>query len=279
MKQRLWFIAALVAVLFTAYTLVTHAQTGGALHPYLYGSLVSNGDLTLVSTFNATKGDIFFGAAQNSTYDENSDFLGIGTDPNRTLDVAMDVDAFAGIAEFRNEHASTTDIATIGVFGNVDSAIRFGADDESLGAGNVNHLRWEEDNQQFYFAIAGTDQLAIVGKQILMEDAAGGTPEYSLVGSATTGFGSTGTDTASIWADAVRVMDFGGALVAVREPFDIAGISGDGYIRFSEDASVAGGAAPATDDAYLFVQDNGSAKTQVCAKFSTGAVQCFATQP
>lgn len=79
MKQRLWFIAALIAATFTAATLTIHAQTGGTLHPLVYGSTASGGDLTLVSTLNATKGSIFLGAAQNSAYDEVNDRLGIGT--------------------------------------------------------------------------------------------------------------------------------------------------------------------------------------------------------
>jgi hypothetical protein len=37
--------------------------------------------------------------------------------------------------------------------------------------------------------------------------------------------------------------------------------------------------APAADKARLFVRDNGAGKTQLCVRFSTGAVQVLATQP
>lgn len=37
--------------------------------------------------------------------------------------------------------------------------------------------------------------------------------------------------------------------------------------------------APAANGFVIYGKDNGSGKTQVCAKFNTGAVQCFATQP
>jgi hypothetical protein len=38
-------------------------------------------------------------------------------------------------------------------------------------------------------------------------------------------------------------------------------------------------AAPATNGAYLYAQDNGSGKTQICALFATGSAQCFVTEP
>ena len=38
-------------------------------------------------------------------------------------------------------------------------------------------------------------------------------------------------------------------------------------------------AAPAADHARPFVQDNGAGKTQLCVRFSTGAVQVLVTEP
>ncbi len=38
-------------------------------------------------------------------------------------------------------------------------------------------------------------------------------------------------------------------------------------------------AAPAANQAVIFARDNGSGKTQLCAKFNTGAVQVIATEP
>ena len=46
--------------------------------PSVIGGIGSGDDLTLHSTSHATKGSIFFGAAQNSAYDEVGDTLGIG---------------------------------------------------------------------------------------------------------------------------------------------------------------------------------------------------------
>jgi len=36
---------------------------------------------------------------------------------------------------------------------------------------------------------------------------------------------------------------------------------------------------PAANQAVVYTKDNGSGKTQLCARFNTGAAQCFATQP
>lgn len=49
--------------------------------------------------------------------------------------------------------------------------------------------------------------------------------------------------------------------------------------NYIENFEVTAPSAPAANGARLFVQDNGSGKTQVCARFNTGAIQCFATQP
>lgn len=38
-------------------------------------------------------------------------------------------------------------------------------------------------------------------------------------------------------------------------------------------------AAPAANSGVIFFQDSGGGKTQACARFNTGAVQCFATEP
>ena len=37
--------------------------------------------------------------------------------------------------------------------------------------------------------------------------------------------------------------------------------------------------APSANNAYLFCQDNGAGKTQLCARFNTGAIQVLATEP
>ena len=37
--------------------------------------------------------------------------------------------------------------------------------------------------------------------------------------------------------------------------------------------------APAANQVVIFARDNGSGKTQLCARFATGAVQVIATEP
>lgn len=37
--------------------------------------------------------------------------------------------------------------------------------------------------------------------------------------------------------------------------------------------------APAANQAVIYTRDNGGGKTQLCARFNTGAVQCFASEP
>jgi hypothetical protein len=54
-------------------------------------------------------------------------------------------------------------------------------------------------------------------------------------------------------------------------------VLGDVYVDLVEMASAP--AAPGTDRARLFVQDDGAGKTQLCVIFNTGAVQVIATQP
>ena len=54
-------------------------------------------------------------------------------------------------------------------------------------------------------------------------------------------------------------------------------ISSDGYFDMQEQA--ADPSAPAADHGVLYLKDNGSSKTQLCVRFSSGAVQVIATQP
>jgi hypothetical protein len=50
----------------------------------------------------------------------------------------------------------------------------------------------------------------------------------------------------------------------------------DGAFEFTENADFA---APALNGAVLYAKDNGAGKTQIVARFNTGAVQVMATQP
>lgn len=51
----------------------------------------------------------------------------------------------------------------------------------------------------------------------------------------------------------------------------------DGYLSFL--AEISDPAAPASNRVKLYIRDNGSGKTQLCARFATGAIQVIATEP
>jgi hypothetical protein len=76
---------------------------------------------------------------------------------------------------------------------------------------------------------------------------------------------STGDATTFKWASATA-MTFLGSI----------GIHSASYIYGSEATAPS---APSADGFRLYAQDNGGGKTQLCALFSSGAAQCFATQP
>lgn len=66
----------------------------------------------------------------------------------------------------------------------------------------------------------------------------------------------------------------------------IAGVTGNAVLKgtFTAGSYIAGTeqsapSAPAANGYRLFAQDNGAGKTQLCVIFSSGAAQCFATQP
>lgn len=49
-----------------------------------------------------------------------------------------------------------------------------------------------------------------------------------------------------------------------------------GTLRFYEQTDPS---APSTNQAILYIRDNGAGKTQLCVRFATGAIQVLATQP
>jgi len=56
-------------------------------------------------------------------------------------------------------------------------------------------------------------------------------------------------------------------------------ISGTLAVNTTQFAKRGDPAAPPADNVYVFARDSGSGKTQLCARFATGAVQCFVSQP
>lgn len=82
----------------------------------------------------------------------------------------------------------------------------------------------------------------------------------------------------------IRMRRAGGAGAQIRTPgTTAAGIKimddGGGSGAFLEVQEMTAPAAPATNSARLFAQDNGAGKTQLCVRFATGAVQVIATEP
>ena len=77
----------------------------------LIGGTVAGEDLTLQSTAHATKGSVFFGAAQASAYDEVNDRFGMGTTtPNAPLEVKGDLPGIVG--GFYSGHLHVTGAGT-----------------------------------------------------------------------------------------------------------------------------------------------------------------------
>lgn len=66
-------------------------------------------------------------------------------------------------------------------------------------------------------------------------------------------------------------------LLGANASLDIRGTTGSGFIQLGEQSIDP--SAPAADKGVVFMRDNGSGKTQFCARFPTGAVQVLATEP
>lgn len=81
---------------------------------------------------------------------------------------------------------------------------------------------------------------------------------------------SWGINTSGVFfPNADNVYDFGADGNRVR----------DVYLYRGWFKEIADPSAPAANEVRLYAKDNGSGKTQLCARFNTGAVQCFATEP
>jgi hypothetical protein len=80
-------------------------------------------------------------------------------------------------------------------------------------------------------------------------------------------FGVKQTDRTGTIYKMSRVDDNGAVVADEKAP---------AYFDFAE---VTAPDAPAANVGRLFVRDNGSGKTQLCARFPTGAIQVVATEP
>jgi hypothetical protein len=71
----------------------------------------------------------------------------------------------------------------------------------------------------------------------------------------------------------------GAAVRALWVGAGLSEISGTLALNMTQFTERSDPAAPAAHNVYVYTRDNGAGKTQLCARFATGAVQCFASQP
>lgn len=251
MKQRLWFIAALIATIFSIRTAITHGQTGGVLHPYIYGSEVASGDLTLDSTINATKGDVLINPSDGN--------VGIGLTNPSSLFHVKDTDSWA---DFKLECTDTDCQA--------DFILKNDAQQWDIRLTNGDYLTIIDVTDSSAVALrieTGTQQMLIAGGDSSF-------PGIASINDQNTGIYWPGGDVLDFATGGVQRCVLGTtAFNCVQMEIGVH----DGAFRLAEDAS-----SPLTsglaNQAVIFARDNGSGKTQVCAAFFSGDVQCFATQ-
>lgn len=108
------------------------------------------------------------------------------------------------------------------------------------------------------------------GQATAVSDAFTSDVDYGFGTVLTTGDPGSETDTkaATVESDGSLSMRYSGTTYTKITPY--------GYIDITEASTPS---APAANKCRLFVRDNGSGKTQLCALFSSGAVQVIATQP
>ena len=273
MKQRLWFIAALIGILFSVYTVRTHGQAGGALHPYVYGSLVASGDLTLDSTFNATKGDVLINPSGGNvgigTTSPAAGLHGIVTS-GEILWSNTDADDTNKINALGVEHYDVDEEPVWGLLQWVGvgvNSVRLGG---SFASGNA------ATQISFYTAAnstttTGTERWSINSAGQLISDANNANPSIAFSGDLTDGIDISGDDIVTTVIDGNTILSVEDTHVEFSENIYVV----DDYIQLGEMTPPAGIA----DRAQIFAKDNGSGKTQLCVEFGTGAAQCFATEP
>jgi hypothetical protein len=115
--------------------------------------------------------------------------------------------------------------------------------------------------------------LGIVGVSNAGSDAIGFT-----TGIQVGGFGSPWGESASKVGTGMNISQYATAGINIHAASSTAAPSliFDTFLQTSE---ITAPSAPGANGAVVYAKDNGSGKTQMCAKFNTGAEQCFATQP
>jgi len=108
----------------------------------VYGGNSAGKNLTLTSTFDGTKGNIYLGTALNSVYDEVNSKLGIGTnDPYGVITAVVKEDAYVntGFGDYLN-----VGIMTTGVF--AKSTIGSGTSDPRIAAFSTFTTSWDHSD-------------------------------------------------------------------------------------------------------------------------------------
>jgi hypothetical protein len=285
MKQRFWFIAAIIGILFSVYMVSTHGQTGGALHPYIYGSLVSGGDLHLHSTFHATKGDIFLGS--DSTYSEANKRLGIGTTSPAVglhgvvtnglfLWSSSEADDTAKVQHLGIEHYDVDDEPFYWVYPSTianANVLKLGG---GYGSGNA------ATTIGFYTAAnhtttTGTEVVRIDSAGILHITGDAGGPAIRSLQNADTGIRilDNPNDNVQVYTTGAAIADFAVATVSIYGDFLVGPSTGGYFVRYSE---MTAPAAAVANTVRVFARDNGG-KTELCARFPSGAIQQIAIEP
>lgn len=166
---------------------------------------------------------------------------------------------------------------------------------ETTGTSNSIHINETGDwNYDFQNGPCGTS--TCTNPTLIIHSAAQSTTEYMALGYGTYGptFTKAATDTAFdfysgatrqyslysfgiySYSDAASNLTFGASSDTILTRDIAAYFKTNGGFSFAE---VTAPAAPAANGARLYAKDNGAGKTQLCAIFSSGAEQCFATQP
>jgi hypothetical protein len=107
--------------------------------------------------------------------------------------------------------------------------------------------------------------------QLLLPNGAVGAPAIAFATATSTGFYFTGSFVHGVFGGSSRI-NYGASAVGLAVELNM----GASAIRFIERADPA---APAADNMFVYAKDSGAAKTQLAARFATGAVQVPAVEP
>lgn len=222
----------------------------------------------------ATNGFVVKVAGDDTLYGKGQAFMvleegaGDATDQGRTGSVLFRVDAKGGVgvtggvhiaAGLRKPMPANTAALWIDPSQNVTPLVIHNptvAEDASWTSPFMQIVDVRNANRNI-FKITNVGAISTYGNVVVAEaDAAGMVTVGAVFGLPGIGFGTA--------VDAILVRTAAG-IISVFDAFE-----------FTEKAAPA---APAVNKVRLFSQDNGAGKTQLCARFNTGAVAVLATQP